>query len=141
MISIATLLVAAVAAYAAWNLQSLLTNYGKARQIGFPVLICPASTNNILWIIFSVACRPLLSRFLPSPLYDRFIPAIYGWEFVHRNRTFALLGPTFVLVMPGKIELWTMDSELGHAIMTRRNAFLQSDLAGREFGRSRLLHS
>ena len=124
----AMLLLCIVLPYTVWYCQSLYKNYCEARRSGFPLLVCPANTGNVLWIVFAVASRPLLSRCLPSPAYNRIKAAIYGWEFLYRYEMFAWLGPSFILVTPGKNEFWTADPEMASAILTRRNDFLQSEI-------------
>ena len=132
MASPSTILIAFVLVYASWNLQALYANYRKARQSGFPVLVTLVDPNNLIWIIFSVAFRPVLAQYLPSFIYDRVIPTIYGWEFLHRGHVFDRLGSTFVLVTSGKNELWVADPEIAHSILTRRHAFLQQEIASRQ---------
>ena len=130
MALILTTFIGLVTAYLVWTLQSWHANYRIARRSGFPLLVTPANTNNLVWIIFSVACRPLLAR-LPAPLYARLKPAIYGWEFLYKGQVFDRLGPSFMLVMPGKNELWVADPEIAHTMLTRRNDFLTLSIANR----------
>lgn len=85
-------------------------------------------------MIFSVAFRPILARFLPGFIYRQIIPAIYGWEFLSRYEIFARLGSSFILVTPGKNEFWVADPETAHSILARRNDFLQSDVGSRIMG-------
>jgi len=79
-----TLVLCIVVFCAIWYCQSLLANYRKPRQSGFPLLVCPANTNNVLWMVFSVALRPILVQYLPASVYDRIKAAICGWEFLCR---------------------------------------------------------
>lgn len=132
-----TILIATVLTYAIWNLHSLFANYRKARQSGFPVLVCPVNTDNVLWIIFSVKFRPILAQCLPSLVYDHLIPAIYGWEFWDRNRLFDRLGSSFILVTPGRNTLWVADPETAHSILTRRNDFPRDKLTKRRLRASK----
>ena len=132
MISPSTIIIALGVAYAIWYFQPLYANYRIARQSRFPVLVSPVNTDNLIWIIFGVTFRPVLATCLPSVAYDRIIPTIYGWEFLYRNQVFDRLGSSFMLVTPGKNELWVADSEIAHSILTRRSAFLQLDIASRK---------
>jgi len=131
MALISTILLAIALPYTAWYFQSLFVNYRKARQSGFPLLVCPANTDNVIWIVFAVAFRSTLARFLPAFIYNRVKPAIYGWEFLYRNEVFERLGSSFILVTPGKNELWVADPETAHPILIRRNDFLQLPIASR----------
>ena len=121
-----------VAPYIIWNCQSLLSNYRKARQSGLPILICPLATNNVLWMVFSVICRPIFVRCLPSVVYEHIKPAIYGWEFLYKYEIFARLGPSFILVSPGRNEVNITDPEVAHAVLMRRNDFGQLDIGSRK---------
>ncbi|KAK3175927.1 hypothetical protein OEA41_007249 [Lepraria neglecta] len=131
---ISTLTLAIAASYIIWSCISLLQNYQKARRSGFPIFVCPANTNNLLWILFSVTLRPVLSFYLPKAVYDRIQPAIYGWEFLARYTVFDRLGPTFILVTPGKNELYVAEPEIAHSILMRRNDFAHLPLADRIIG-------
>lgn len=134
MAIVLTLLLCSIVPYLLWNCQSLYANYREARKSGYPLLICPANPNNVLWMIFSVPSRPVLARFLPAFIYRQIIPSIYGWEFPFKYELFARLGSSFILVTPGKNELWVADPETAHSILLRRNDFVQSDVGSRIIG-------
>ena len=134
MISYSTILITAVVAYSVWYFQSLFVNYRAARRSRFPIFVSPVNHNNLIWIVVSVTLRPVLARCLPSFLYDRIIPTIYGWEFHYRNQVFDRLGLSFMLVTPGGNELWVADPEIAHVILTRPNAFIQLDIPRRKLG-------
>ncbi len=132
MALLSTLLLCTLLPYTLWYCQSLFSNYREARRSGYPILVCPANTDNIIWIIFAVAFRPILARCLPAFAYGRIKAAIYGWEFLYRYELFAKLGSSFILVTPGKNKLWTADPEMASSILTRRNDFLQSPVGSCE---------
>ena len=73
-----------------------------------------------------------MARLLPQWAYNSVKTAIYGWEFQYKYEPFARVGPSFILVTPGKNELWVADPGVANAIMTRRNDFVQFDIANRE---------
>lgn len=129
-----TITICVVLSYAVWYFQTLFANYRKAQRSGFPILVCPVDTNNVLWMVFSVPLRPILARYLPTIAYNRIKAAIYGWEYLYRYELFAWLGASFILVTPRKNELWTADPEIAHEILTRRNDFIQMDIASGKSG-------
>lgn len=118
--------------YTLWCCQSLFANYRKAQKSGFPIIVCPANTSNILWMLFSVTFRTLLAQYLPSFAYDHVKAGIYGWEFICRYELFARIGSSFILVTPGKNELWVADPEVTHSILMGKNDFFQLDVATRK---------
>lgn len=129
MASLIVYMLCAILPYVIWNLQSWFKNYLEARKTGFPILITPANTSNILWMLFSIPLRSFMSRTLPSSLFGRLDPAIYGWEYKSRWRIFERIGSgAFILVTPGKNELMVADPEIMHAIYSRRNDFGQSEI-------------
>lgn len=132
MAILTTFILCVVLPYVLWNCQSLLVNYRKARESGYPILVCPAHTNNILWMIFSVALRPLLAQYLPRSLYDRIKAGIYGWEFLSKYEMFARMGPNFMLVTPGNNELMVADPDTAHDILMRKNDFFQNEIGNRK---------
>lgn len=117
--------------WAVWYLQALASNYRKARRTGFPIYISPVNQDNFLWLIFSVPLRPLFSRFLPAFAFDRIEVAIYGWEHLLRNSVQERLGATFLLVTPGKNELWTTDPEIAQIVLLRRKDFGHLEISKR----------
>ena len=131
MATILTLLTTLFLAYTVWTLHAWYRNYRLARRSGFPILVTPANTDNLIWIIFSVTCRPLLAK-LPAFIYDRLLPAIYGWEFLYKRKPFDQVGDSFMMVTPGKNELWVADSDVAMSICSRRNAFVQLPISNRE---------
>ncbi len=121
--------------YVALCLWTILTNYVKARATGYTIFICPVNPSNPFWMAFSVPLQPICARFLPSFAYERIRRTIYGWEF--REKSAGLNGrpdPAFLLVTPGKNELWVEDAELGSMILSRRKDFIQFDIASLVMG-------
>lgn len=129
MAILSTVVLCTVVPYIIWKCQCLFSNYLQARKSGYPVFICPADTANFLWMIFSVALRPYLSKILPTFAYDRIKASIYGWEFLYRYEPFAKLGSSFILVTPGKNELWVADPETANSILARRTEFHQLEIS------------
>ena len=134
MASFAVYVLCLVIPYLLWSCQSWFHNYQKAQQSGFPILVCPANTDNPLWIIFSVTARPLLAKYLPSFVFDRLNAGIYGWEYRVRYDLFARLGPAFMLVTPGKNELLVADPEITCNIVNRRLDFEMLPIASKLIG-------
>lgn len=126
-----SVIVAISVLWAIWYLQALAANHLKARRTGFPIYISPVNQDNLLWLIFSVPLRPLFSRFLPAFAFDRIKVAIYGWEYILRNSVQEKLGATFLLVTPGRNELWTTDPEIAQIVLQRRKDFVHLDISKR----------
>lgn len=119
-----------VALYLLLSLVQLSRNYCKARLTGFPMYICLVNPNNPIWMALSVPLEPTLRRYLPSFAYQRVRRCIYGWEFREATAELDIRpGPAFVLVTPGKNELWVEEPELGSQIVTRRKDFVLFDIA------------
>jgi hypothetical protein len=112
------------------SIYTLVNNYLIARKTGFHLDFCPVNPNNPLWMIFSIPLRPVFSNFLPSFAYEWVRRAIYGWEFQERSTTgSSRTKPAFMLVTPGRNELWIEDADLGNMVLTRRKDFVQFDIA------------
>lgn len=122
-----------IGAYCLSIVWTLFSNYSKAGKSGFPVYVCPTNPGNPFWMLSSVPLRPLLFRLLPTVIFERILPTIYGWEYWDRYSTFARFGPAFILVTPGKNELWVADVELANTILARRKDFNQPEMTACEW--------
>lgn len=121
-----------VAIFTAWYFSSFPRNYFLARQTGLPIFLCPVNPANPFWLVFSTALQPTFAHYLPHSVYgDRIKVAIYGWQSRCRYTVHARLGPVFVLVTPGRNEVWIADPEMAHEVLTRRKDFLQLELSSR----------
>ncbi|KAJ0418826.1 cytochrome P450 [Aspergillus carlsbadensis] len=125
---------AALLAYISWKLLSLARFYTHARRTGFPVLIAPFPTKNLLWMVLTPIPQPLLKRYTPEPLYTRLDVAIYGWECRQKAEVHAWLGKTFVLVTLDECTLWVADPTLSNVILQRRKDFMQPEIVGKVMG-------
>ena len=105
------------------SLASLVRNALAARKTGLPYLVCVANPNNILWMVFVIPLRPLLTRVLPAWLWRRVRPIVYGWEFHTRGAVIEELGPVFVIVTPSTNKLWIAEPALANDVLARRKDF------------------
>ncbi len=113
------------------NVWSLVTNYLTARKSSFPISVAPTNPSNFLWMVLCVPLRPILSNFLPAAIWESMRKSVYGWEYADRYVTHKRLGQSFMLVTPGKNELWVAEPELANAILVQRKDFHQSELTAR----------
>ena len=104
-----------------WYITSLLTAYNAARKIGLPTYVTPVNPQSISWMILSIPLRPVFKRLLPSALFMRLEYSTYGFEARVRNGAYEKFGQSYVLVAPGKLELWTMDPEMVKTITTSKD--------------------
>ena len=96
--------------------------YIVARKIGLPILLTPASSQNVVWFIAGPLLRPILQRVLPEWLALRIDMTVRGFEHRLRNKPFMIVGPSFLPVGPGSLELHTTDTEITK-IITGRGTF------------------
>ena len=111
---------------------ALATLYLQVRKSGFPLVVVPTNPDNPFWIVAGVPLRPLLPRWLPANLRDRITVTTYGWEFAARYKIHSKFGQSFVIVTPGRNELWTADPDLATAILARRKDFHQPEVTRRK---------
>ena len=114
-------------------LWSFWTNYAKARVSGFPMFFVPCNPNNPIWMVLSVPLRSIFYRSLPSFAFERIKYTIYGWEFQEKaTESPRRSDPAFLLVTPGRNELWVEDPDLANTILARRKDFVQFEVASRK---------
>jgi hypothetical protein len=110
-------------------------NYYNARVSGFPYIICPVDPGNPVWMVFANALRASLARVLPVFIFKRIRYALHGWEVIDLllnngvksgDGRLETPGPAFIVVTPGRNELWIEDPELAHIVLTRRKDFGQA---------------
>ena len=111
----------------------LILNYRLARKTGLPIYITPFNPTNVVWVTFSGISRPLFAKILPRFLYERFVVTCFGWEFYERNRINKKLGRVFMLVTPGKNEMWVADAAIAEQVMSRRKDFPAIEKTSSEF--------
>ncbi|CAK7230175.1 hypothetical protein SBRCBS47491_007496 [Sporothrix bragantina] len=124
-----TWLVAFVAIVGVWLascVHRLYTNYQNAIRSGWPVVVCPVNTQNPFFMVLNAPLRPLIERFLPTAVYNRFHLSTYGWEFrTKSNAVHDRIGPVYVLVTTGTSEIWCADPAVAQIMLTRRKDFVQ----------------
>ncbi|KAK4501848.1 hypothetical protein PRZ48_007657 [Zasmidium cellare] len=119
--------------YLTTHLYRLFHNYTLALKSGFPHFLVPFEQDHLIWIATSVPLRPWLKRNLPTPIYNRLVLTIYGFEFTEKLRIFNEYcggGKSYVMVTTGKYEFSTRDPELATEILRRTRDFQQQDSIG-----------
>jgi len=122
-----TLLLVLTATWTTWSCVALYRNYKLARMINLPIILEPVSSLNIPWLIFNqlLKLHPLLSKFR-----DRFIRrymrfSYMGWQFDLGWRVHEEIGPAFVLVSPGMVQVVVADTAAACDILARRKDFIK----------------
>lgn len=133
-----TLFVVIVTFLGLTTLLPLARNYGTARKIGLPILVIPVNPLGLFWLIIGVQFRPLIRRLFPERLTLWTHCCVYGGGIEQRRPVHDLLGPVFVTVSPGIIELVIGDAIAANEVFTRRKDFPKPDIAYRESPRSTL---
>ena len=88
-------------AWVLYNASCLFSNYVKASKLGLPMVACPVSPDNSLWIAFQVTFGSIL-RYVPLEAISFTRYSRLGWEFHDRYQTHLRLGDVFLLVTPAK---------------------------------------
>lgn len=117
---------AAAGLYLLFSLWKLLGNYRQGRASGFDSVVCPVNPNNLIWMVLSPVLVHNMEQYLPAALFRRLRLAIYGWEFRDKSAGTKRPGPGFVLVNPGRNEIWVEDAEVGVEILSRFRDFVQT---------------
>lgn len=119
----------ALLAWSVWVSISLAKNYRTARSIGLPVVICPVTSLNPLWIIgYRLFPLVLKLRHLPFGLGRWVRSSYFGWNFVEKHAIHDELGDIFAIASPSSIEVVVADPQAAHAIFSRRKDFIKPAL-------------
>ncbi|KAF2398204.1 cytochrome P450 [Trichodelitschia bisporula] len=127
------LLTLALSLLGVWFLSNTLafwSNVSKARKSNLPILYAPFNTKNPIWMVLSVALRPLIYRILPARLYDEIKPHLFGWEFTDKYALHARIGPAFLAVSSGEIMFVCADPNLAQEILSRTRDFHALSMTG-----------
>jgi cytochrome P450 len=119
---------ALVAAYVLYGAFRFVENYLEARKCGFPIYITPIDQVSPFWLIFSSAILPVCKRFLPSTLWRPLDLSTYGfeWRDIVHGRT---RPPAWMLIGPGKIDLFLEDPVMINSVLSKRKQFPQEESA------------
>ncbi len=137
-----TCLAAGPLLWIAWLAWRMYQNYQAAKLSGLPILLCPFSPDSVSfasprlsipagidkfvqvpYLLIKVPLRGFLEKWLPLPGIS---VSIVGWEAIYKHRVIhEKHGHSFILVSPGRSELWTCDPETAQVILTRRREFPQ----------------
>lgn len=101
----------------------LARNLAVARKIGLPIVIVPVDPLGLFWLLIGMQFRPLMRRILPESLTDWMHCCVYGGDIEQRRPIHARLGPVFIAVNPGFIELVVGDAVAADQVFTRRKDF------------------
>lgn len=116
----------AILAPCSWSLIVIITNYNKARQIGFPIIISPVSSLNPLWILSYRIFPVILSlKHLPFGLGTWARCTVMGWTFQDKHALHDELGVIFTIVTPAGNEVTVADPQAAHVILSRRKEFIK----------------
>ena len=105
-----------------YNAYCLIVNYLKASKLGLPLVICPITPDNPLWIALQTAFGSII-RFFPFSATSFTRHCRLGWEFHDRYRTHARLGDVWMLVTPARNWLYVANAEAVTEIFCRGRDF------------------
>lgn len=122
-----------IATYWLYTVFRIIKNYIKARKCGFPIFITPVDQTSPFWLIFSPLVLPICKRLLPCAIWRPLDLSTYGFEwrdFVSgRTRP-----PAWMLIGPGKIDLFVEDPEIANTILSKRKQYPQEETAMKFLG-------
>ena len=119
--SILLLLLLLPFAFALHNLFCLFLNYRIARKIGIPVIVLPASPDNPVWMLTSVAVLSVVKAIFGDCSVTKY--GQIGWEYHDKYRVHVKHGDAVVLVTPAHNWVYVCNAEAFNDIFQRRNAF------------------
>ncbi|KAL9098342.1 MAG: hypothetical protein Q9163_005984 [Psora crenata] len=103
------------------------SNYLKARQLGFPIVVGFIDPLNPLWILSYPTLLPLLRR-LPFGLGDSFTYISLDWNYKDTYRSHEKYGDAFILVNPRRFQIIVADATAIDDILTRRKDFTKPEI-------------
>ncbi|KAH8900363.1 cytochrome P450, partial [Thozetella sp. PMI_491] len=105
-------------------LLALFKNYRIAKKSGLPILVTPFNPGSFVFLVASRFLRPLLEKVLP---FDGIKASFPAWSYTGRKDSlFQRYANIFVLVTPGRNQVWCADPAINQIVLTRRKDFLQS---------------
>jgi cytochrome P450 len=108
--------------YCLYTIFRLVQNYLKVRKSGFPIILSPVDQANPVWVIASALVMPTLRRILPYSILRSLDLSTYGFEW--RDYVAGRTRPSsWILLGPGKIDVFTQDSTLMNAVLGKRRQF------------------
>ncbi|KAF2235509.1 cytochrome P450 [Viridothelium virens] len=107
--------------WAGWTGVCLASNYAQAQKLGFPIVVLPISTMNILWIIVQPAVIALIERLHGTSHFTRF--GGRDWHFREKARHHLEFGDAWLLVTPGQVWFQVADPDAIIDIFQRRTHF------------------
>ncbi|KAE8150733.1 cytochrome P450 monooxygenase [Aspergillus avenaceus] len=120
--------------YLTYKCLSFLRFYIHARRTGFPVIVSPAFSRGVPWMIFAPMIVPRLKGLFPAWLFDRLDVAAHGWEFRRKRAFFDRWGEIFALATPDECTVWVSDVDTANVILQRRKDFEQAPVAAKILG-------
>jgi cytochrome P450 len=106
-----------------WTALCLANNYRRARKLGFPIVLLPISSMNILWIVIQPAVISLVERIFGTSSFTRFAPR--DWHFREKAYPHIEFGDAWALVTPGQIWFNVADPDAITDIFQRRTQFIR----------------
>lgn len=110
--------------YILFKVYAFSVNYTKASQLGLPLVICPLTPDDPLWIAVQTAFGGILRHF-PFSATSFTRHCRLGWEFHDRYRTHARLGDAWVLVTPVRNWLYVANAAAVANIFGRGQDFMR----------------
>ncbi|TVY14681.1 Cytochrome P450 6a8 [Lachnellula arida] len=106
----------------AWPVVNTFRYYIKARKTGLPIVITPAVPLNPFWLLSVRLFGPLTSS-LPGYLGEFLNYGRLTWYFQTKMRISERLGPAFVIVSPGGMQIQLCDGNAVEELLCRPNDF------------------
>ncbi|KAI0153338.1 cytochrome P450 [Xylariaceae sp. FL1272] len=103
---------------------SAILNYREAKKVGLPIFLTPIPSANPVMFVLGPMLFPIMKR-LPSPICDWGQYGNMFWHFQDRANPITKFGPAFVMVSPGKTQLYISDPEGGDDLLSRTKHFLK----------------
>lgn len=100
------------------NLYRLSHNYILARRIGLPIVVCPATWQNTLWMI-TITAIPSVRQLYKLPGLDWIRYSYLGWVMYDQYHAHEKYGPAFTIVGPVKNEIMVGDPKVIHDVMVK----------------------
>lgn len=94
---------------------NLVRNYFIARRLQLPILITPVSWQDPWWI----PIQPFFQPFKSLPFCGWLGYSSHGWVLHDRYRIHHRLGPAFVIVTPGKNDIYVGDPEASKELLSK----------------------
>ncbi|TVY45728.1 Cytochrome P450 [Lachnellula subtilissima] len=105
-----------------WPVGNTFRHYMKARKIGLPIVLTPAIPLHPFWMLLVPLVGPLTSS-LPGYLGEFLNFGRFTWYFQTKMRILEKLGPAFVIVSPGGMQIQLCDGNAVEELLYRSNDF------------------